>query len=966
MRSVVRSAIRAVIVGAALLSVPAAGYAQEATMSGTMTDSSGGVLPGVAITAVHEASGNTFETVTDEGGTYRLPLRIGSYRITATLPGFATITRSGLELQVGQQATVNLQMAPSTLQETVTVTAEAPLVDVSQTRASGNVDARQMEELPVNGRNWQDLALLAPGVRVNSVTQVAVSGNGMQGNYHVNLDGQQVTQNTGGGLGAFGQPRFSRDAIAEFEFVANRFDATQGRSAGVQVNAITKSGTNAFAGTASGYFRDDRFNAEDFIQHRVLPYSNQQLSGTLGGPVMRDKFHFFINYEREREPQTLASSSPYPSFNVDLKSTRTVDMSGLRLDNQFSPRTRLATRATHYREAIPNESAGGAIRHPSTGVMRKLSGDQAISTLTQVFGNQTVNEVRAGWLGYTWRLTSMLDVPNPVYQVPGLEDQVGPPVIQLRGYTIGAGNANMPERMGNNTWSIRDDFTRSFNLVGRQNLKVGGEYLFVDHYIYLCRLCMGVLDAQGGPIPANIEALFPVWNDVSTWNINALSPISRRFQMGIGNFQFYPPRHVGAFWAQDDWAITPRLTLNLGVRYDLAKGIWAEDVELLPFVEAGRPIDKNNIGPRLGMAFGLNDRTVIRGGWGKYFGDMSDQPTHGLVGYVESYVPEINYDGRSDFAINPFNGPTPSHGEIAQKNCPVNPAPNCVRQSLPGHMIGPVNETTYSYQSSIGVQRQLGASMAVEVDYVSTASRAEVYRHNINLTYNQATGINYPFQDISRRPFPDWGVVEPYYPDGWSNYRALQMAFSKRFSNRWQSSATYLLSQMKDGIPPPRTGLYDIVTFPVAGDLGNEYGLAASDQRHRAVFNGIWEVAYGVQLSGVYFYGSGLRYSNNYGGDLRNYGTTQIGRLRPNGTIVPRNSFAGGPNHRVDLRVQRRFGLGPRVRVDGMLEVFNLFNRENFGTYTTQESSASYGRPSQSLNVAYQPRMLQLGFRLTF
>lgn len=281
-------------------------------------------------------------------------------------------------------------------------------------------------------------------------------------------------------------------------------------------------------------------------------------------------------------------------------------------------------------------------------------------------------------------------------------------------------------------------------------------------------------------------------------------------------------------------------------------------------------------------------------------------------------------------------------------------------------MIGPVNETTYSYQSSIGVQRQLGASMAVEADYVHTSSRAEVYRHNINLAYNQATGINYPFQDISRRPFPDWGVVEPYYPDGWSNYRALQVAFSKRFSNRWQASATYLLSQMKDGTPPPRTGLYDIVTFPVAEDLGNEYGLAASDQLHRAVFNGIWEVAYGVQLSGVYFYGSGLRYSNNYGGDLRNYGTTQVGRLRPNGTVVPRNSFVGSPNHRVDLRVQRRFGLGPRLRVDGMLEVFNLFNRENFGTYTTQESSASYGRPSQSLGVAYQPRMLQLGFRLAF
>src|SRR5262245_36907261 len=203
MTFIVRLTLGLAVVGAIALANAPGASAQEATMSGTVTDSTGGVLPGATVTAVHEASGNTFETVTDERGAFRIPVRIGVYRITAALSGFATVTRTGLEVLVGQQAVVNLQLAPSALQESVTVTADAPLVDVSQSRASGNVDARQMQELPVNGRNWQDLALLAPGVRVNSVVQVAVSGNGMQGNYHVNLDGQQVTQNTGGGLGAF-------------------------------------------------------------------------------------------------------------------------------------------------------------------------------------------------------------------------------------------------------------------------------------------------------------------------------------------------------------------------------------------------------------------------------------------------------------------------------------------------------------------------------------------------------------------------------------------------------------------------------------------------------------------------------------------------------------------------------------------------------------------------------------------
>src|SRR5262245_37391069 len=252
------------------LALPVAAFSQEATLGGTITDTSGGVLPGVTVVAVHEATGNTFEATTDERGLYRLALRTGMYRISASLPGFATITRVGLELFVGQQAVANLQLAPSSIQESVTVTGEAPLLDVSQSSLSSNVDPRQLSELPVNGRNWVDLTMLAAGSRANAVTETPLNRD--TGAYQLNVDGQQVTNTVG--PSTFGQPRFSRDAIAEFEFVANRFDATQGRSSGVQVNAITKSGTNTPAGTLSGYFRNDRFNAPDFIQQRVIPYSD--------------------------------------------------------------------------------------------------------------------------------------------------------------------------------------------------------------------------------------------------------------------------------------------------------------------------------------------------------------------------------------------------------------------------------------------------------------------------------------------------------------------------------------------------------------------------------------------------------------------------------------------------------------------------------------------------------------------
>jgi hypothetical protein len=156
------------------------------------------------------------------------------------------------------------------------------------------------------------------------------------------------------------------------------------------------------------------------------------------------------------------------------------------------------------------------------------------------------------------------------------------------------------------------------------------------------------------------------------------------------------------------------------------------------------------------------------------------------------------------------------------------------------------------------------------------------------------------------------------------------------------------------------------VAFDVAPDLGNEYTLAPSDQRHRLVFNGIWQVRGGFQVSGLYFFGSGEREATSFGGDERDANSeTYSARLRPDGTIVPRNSFVGDPIHRIDMRLQQRISVG-RVALDGIFEVFNLFDRANFGAWETEESSGSFGEPLQSTNLAFAPRTLQLGFRLTF
>ena len=165
-----RVVVRRMLAVVVLLALPVAGYAQEATLTGVITDSTGAVLPGVTVNAVNQATGNRFTTVTDDRGIYRLPARVGAYEITAELQGFTTVQRTGINLLAGQTASIDLQLAPSTVQETVTVTAEAPLINVTTSSLGGNVDPRQVQELPVNGRNWMQLAVLAPGSRTQSVS----------------------------------------------------------------------------------------------------------------------------------------------------------------------------------------------------------------------------------------------------------------------------------------------------------------------------------------------------------------------------------------------------------------------------------------------------------------------------------------------------------------------------------------------------------------------------------------------------------------------------------------------------------------------------------------------------------------------------------------------------------------------------------------------------------------------------
>ena len=977
--------VRRLLLAVAVLALPALGYAQEAVLTGTVTDSTGAVLPGVTVAAVNEATGNRFEAVTDATGIYRVPVRVGTYQITSDLQGFTTVTRSNLQLLVGQTVTVNLQMALSSVQETVTVTAEAPLLNVATSSLGGNVDPHQVQELPVQGRNWMALALLAPGSRTSSTnanSPLPDRNGGEVREYQTNLDGVQVTNSLGGGS----QPNFSQEMIQEFQFISNRFDATQGRSQGVQVNVITKSGTNRLAGSLRGNFRSDRFNSEDPVIGRVLPYSDQQYAGSVGGPIIRDRLHYFGFYEYEREPRTSVWNTPYPAFNISLSGKVTKKLTGARLDYQLSPQTRLMAKANLTKTFEPF-GPGSNNNHPAATQSTAETQNTTLMQFTQVLSNRALNEVKASWAGYIFTNANLTQWSNHWMAAGGPYGPVtsGSPRIQFTGFNI-TGNNGYPRHRSQDLYSVRDDFTFSYNAGGRHDLKAGAEFLLHHEMSANCTNCMGNIDARNGPAPANIQALFPDPFNVDTWNLAGISANTRTYRLGVHKGRRDDvdlPYYAG--YVQDDWHASNKLTLNLGVRYDLTVNSFAQYGEFEPFMKKGRPQDANNIQPRLGFAYQLTDKTVLRGGAGKYYAEVITPVVLYALEPATIAVLEVANDGRADFAANPFNGPAPSWEQAQTRFCNApeqaanfaawrarnfaGAAPCTLRGA--GEMAPPADyaHVPHTWQGTFGLQRQVGGMMVVEADYVYSRGADEKFiQDNVNLSFSNASGIgiNNPYANRALLPYPQFGIVAMTPFTGTSAYHALQTAFTRRMSNNWQASATYSLAglwsaegQPFQGNPGAEPGP---VPFTVSEDLGGPTGwtYAVSDQRHRMVFNGIWQVGRGFQISGLHYLGAGNRSASNRGGDLRNLGAGGEARLRTDGTIVPKNAFIQPAQNRTDVRFQQRIPLPNRMAIDAMVEAFNVFNRPNW-TISTQESAADYGK-----RVTGQNRTMQFGFRFTF
>ena len=708
------AAVTVIVAVGLLIGMATMASAQQAAVAGTITDATRGVLPGATITATSLETGVQHVVVSDEHGEYRLPaLAPGRYRVQSELAGFATSVLESIELLVGQNATLPFALKLAQVNETLTVTGDAPLVDLTSSQVSGNVDRRQMEQLPLQGRNWMELSKLVKGVTANDVGN-SIGTTASDDLWQLNLDGQQITQKVANS--GFGQPRFSREAIAEFQVVTNLFDITQGRSSGMQIQAISKSGTNATNGSGYGFFRNDALNAADKVAGRVLPYSNQQLGGTLGGPVIKDKIHYFVSYEYEREPGTLFSNPsalPGQSFTIPFENGQKSTL--VRVDDQLSQSDRLSVRGSYWTWANPQVLSATTASAPSTSSAQTKNATNVLATWSRVFGGgNKLLEVKGGYNAFEWNNSPQSSLlGSPEYRIPGL--------------TIGA-PYNQPQNLDQDNWSGRLDLTWHR---ARHDLKIGGEYIHVHDggpwYIQQA----GFFTFAG--VPPNLTSIFPqdAALDPSRWNIAALNPYATTANINYtrGDWTIDVPRPTYALWLGDNWHATTDLTVTLGIRWDAdpnmasPPGIVTTQVLIDSGIAAsvGHQLagtndygyksgirDWKNVAPRSGFAYNVGGKNdlVIRGGSGLYFASPVSNVTFSPQLYSQLVSAQFVNDGRPDFITNPTNGLTAAEILSGQVTLPT----QTVRS------IADDFKSPYTWQSSIGFQKQLNDVTGFDVD----------------------------------------------------------------------------------------------------------------------------------------------------------------------------------------------------------------------------------------------------------
>ncbi len=950
--TIVRALAVAAIVMAAARPVFAQQAIEYASVSGRVTDQSGAVVTGASVSARHAQTNLTSTAHTDREGRFRLPyLRVGPYVITVQQQGFREAARS-LTLTVGAAFDLPVTLSVDSLDASVTVTGTAMVLETARTQIAGTVPQAEVQNLPMNGRNFLDLALLVPGVSPTNTnsTQLfaetsAVPGQGLSIASQRNLSNSFIVDGLSANddaAGLSGIP-FGVDAIEQFQVVTGGGQAALGRALGGYVNVVTRSGTNTLNGSLYSFFRDDAFNGKNALTRTRLPMDQQQFGGSVGGPLVRNRTFYFANVERRLLDQTGVTtilSENVPIINARLAqagyqgqpiatgiypnpvhSTHALG----KIDHQVSNTNQVSIRYALYDVLSSNARGVGQLNAPSgsTG-LDNLDQSFAIGNVWTLSAN-TVNETRV----------QVASADLKAYST----DQIGPQAIISGVATFGTFSSS-PTRRENRLFQVVNNLSHR---AGSHALRAGVDFLYNDDTITFLRTFRGSY---------TFSSL-----------ANFLTGTYSGFAQTFGNPVVSQSNPNLGFYAQDEWRASSRLTLNLGLRYDL------QSLETIN-------TDRNNVSPRVGFVWTptASQDFLVRGGAGIFFDRVP------LRAVANALLSAGNTTDVTQLRQPQVTGILPT-----QTGAPV--FPNILPDRLPSTTLVSITtmdkdlQNAYSRQANVEVERSLGSGRMVSVGYQYFRGENLLMSINQNVPTCVPAGTN-----NGCRPVADYMNNGQLRGAGDSNYHGVHATYLQRPGDWSSVRLTYTFSKSMNNLGE---AFFNAPTD--AGNLMKDWGRSDNDQRHRLVVSGsvnspmgpgstAWErIRHGFVLSTMFQYYSSLPF-NIVSGVNSLQGTP--GRPFADGSVstanfdvrqapfIPRNAGKGSDFLTLSVRLSRSFQLPGGSRLEGLVEAFNVTNHTNPITRNTTFGPGSYpSNPVSSFNsvtAVGDARTVQFGIRASF
>jgi hypothetical protein len=979
----------AVVVGLLVLAPRLSAQAAGGTISGKVVDKGGAALPGVTVAASQKGTGYERNTVTGSDGDFRLPsLPVGTYSVKADLSGFGTVTVDEVIVDVASTRNLEITLTQSAVQESITVIDEAPLIQ--STPSIGTVVSQQeLNTLPLNGRQFANLAVLAPGTSLGHNTdptkpgQLVVELNGGIGrNVNYTIDGGDNTDDTIGGA----LQNFSVEDVQEFKIQTQQYKAEFGRSTGGVLSVVTKSGTNQFSGSGFGYFRrtglDSKTETEKLTGAQKGKLSRDQDGGSLGGPIIPDKVHFFATYEKtDRSTEYTIDTRPgagqvpiYPDFQGKSVPIPFSDqLASGKLTYDVTPRNYLQVRYGYQKNADKYGANSQALPNSLGTITNEYK--SLLAGYSAQLGSDALNELLFQYSKFSNSITA--DSTLPAIYYPG-------------GVTFGQ-NINTPQTTNQVKYQYKDDFSLSRTLGGkRHDLKAG--------------LALINEPTLGGTFTTGTSGQYTV-------SANRLgAPISDITIFGGFAGQSTPVKQYSGY-LQDDWSFNDRLVFNVGLRYDLWTGfdlnqrsnpIWQElstqtkyhEFYLQDFQNGGGgrlKNDRKDWAPRLGFSYDVkgNGQHLVRGGWGLYY----DFPYTNATILFPATAVQSNFG--VVYNVHNANGIKNPDGTFFQVGQPLPP------NQLPGAAIPPPNEvasptlsTPRSTQASLGYAWQATPWLGLNFDLVTINYSDLPFRFRAN-PIDPLTG---------QRRFPDFGNFRLWYGKGNAHYDGANLGFRMRVPQSKLSLQGFYTYSKAHGTTVAGADEFRLTDVQYQKDLTaardvsvNPFdplcdrckGPLNTDARHRVSFGATYQAPWGFNLAAMFRYHSGTPFLVHGDGRIINPADpTQL--LATNGGFnldlppgFSLNQGRTGSFEQLDISVAKDISIWKTVSLELIAQAFNVFNARNPANYDgllythvqdpvthvfSVVPNSHLGQPRAYAGdpVQGEQRLLQLGVRLSF